>query len=178
MRSLAVLGLALGLAGCAPTPPAAWATGGARLTLDEAHWEGGGDVALHKDGRVTVDGDLAFSIDVAGRVYDDDGDPAAVLLPDGNVAGTDRSHYGRVGVTNASPPGSEVAWLSVTPDGAVTLYDLEDGDRRAAGRWTGCKGPVLRTCTFVTHLVVLARAAAAQRSSMSFGVGVGVGMYR
>jgi len=154
-----------------------WASGGARLTLANASWLDGGNVAMQADGRVTVDGDLSFSIDSAGRVYDDDGDPAAILLPDGNVAGTDNSHLGRVGITNASPPGEEVAWLSVMPDGVVTLYD-PDGDRRAAGRWVGCNGPVLRTCTFVTHLVVLARAAAAQRSGMSVGVGVGIGVYR
>lgn len=142
--------------------------------LGDARWEIGEDgVSMSKNGMVSATGTDAFSIDVAGRVYDEDRDPVAVLLPDGVVQGSDDAMLGRVGVTNASPPNGETAWLQVAPDGTVTFFD-EDGERRAGGRWTGCDGPVLRTCTFVTHLVALARAARAQRSSVMFGVGVGV----
>ena len=173
---LLVLALSLsGIVGCSSKPPAEWASGGARLALGSAIWKlGEDDVTMDRSGRVVMAGDTQFSIDVAGRVYDDDGDPAAVLLPDGNVVGNDNVHLGRVGVTNASPPGAEAAWLSLSPGGDVILFD-SDGARRSGGRWTGCTGAVLRTCTLVTHLVALSRAAA-QHNRMHGGVGVGVGM--
>jgi hypothetical protein len=144
------------------------------LALGNATWNVEDyDVTMDNKGRVKAGSGGSFSIDAAGRVYDDDGDPAAVLLPDGTLVGNDDAHLGRVGVTNASPPGQETAWLTLSPSGDVVLFDA-DGERRSAGRWTGCTGPVLRTCTLVTHLVALEHAARAQRSGMSFGVGFGV----
>jgi hypothetical protein len=61
--------------------------GGAPLFLAPAQWhrESGGDVELRADGHVLVDGDLVFVVDRVGRVANDDYDPYAVLLPDGNV---------------------------------------------------------------------------------------------
>lgn len=167
----------LGLCGCGSKPPAEWASGGARLALGQATWKlGEDDVTMDPTGRISAAGEVQFSIDVAGRVYDDDGDPAALLLPDGHVVGNDDVHLGRVGVTNASPPGAETAWLTLSPAGDVVLFDA-DGERHSGGRWVGCNGPVLRTCTLVTHLVVLARVEA-QRNRASVGVGIGVGLYR
>jgi hypothetical protein len=176
--SLLVLALSLfGIVACSSKPPAAWASGGARLALGNAIWKlGEDDVTMDRGGRVSMAGDTQFSIDVAGRVYDDDGDPAAVLLPDGNVVGNDNVHLGRVGVTNASPPGAETAWLTLSPGGDVILFD-SDGERHSGGRWTGCTGAVLRTCTLVTHLALLSRATAEQNRT-SVGLGVGVGIYR
>lgn len=166
-----------GIFGCGSKPPAAWASGGARLALGQAIWKlGEDDVTMDPSGRISVAGDTQFSIDAAGRVYDDDGDPAALLLPDGHVVGNDDVHLGRVGITNASPPGSETAWLTLSPAGEVVLFDA-DGERHAGGRWVGCTGGVLRTCTLVTHLVALSRVAA-ERNRASLGVGIGVGLYR
>ena len=174
LLAVVATGTLLALLGCSATPPPAWASGGARLALGDAHVRfDDNDVVLDRAGRVTVGGGWSFSLDVAGRVYDSDGDPAGVLLPDGHLVGNDETSLGRVGITNASPPGSETAWLSVSPGGDVVFFDA-DGDRHAGGHWTGCAGPVLRTCTLVTHLVALQRALVAQQSRMSFGVGVGI----
>jgi hypothetical protein len=80
---------------------------------------------------------------------------------------------GRIGLANASPPGRATAWLSILPDGTAVFFDSE-GERSSLGSWQGCDGPKLRTCTLVTHLVLLQRALAARQSSFSVGVGVGV----
>jgi hypothetical protein len=130
-------------------------------------------VEISAEGRVTRDGDVLFQIDSAGRVFDEDREPIAVLLPDGHLGGNDDTLLGRVGVTNASPPGRATAWLSILPDGNVVFFDSE-GERSAMGRWQGCQGPQLRTCTLVTHLIVLNRALAASRNHVSVGVGIGV----
>lgn len=175
-RAAALLGLVAALLGCAPRDPPRWAEGGAALALAAARWdrEGGDPVELRPDGKVLVDGDVAFVIDRVGRVASSDYDAYAVLLGDGQLAGTDNVALGRVGVSNASPPGAIEAWLSVTPDGRVTYYD-PDGERSSGGAWRGCVGPVLRTCTLVTHLIALANYRG-QRSGVSIGVGVGVGV--
>ena len=150
--------------------------GGAPLFLAPAQWhrESGGDVELRADGHVLVDGDLVFVVDRVGRVANDDYDPYAVLLPDGQLVGSDRVSLGRIGVTNASPPGALEAWLAVTPDGRVTYFD-SDGERTAGGSWRGCNGPVLRTCTLVTQLLAVADHRP-RRSGVGIGVGVGVGV--
>src|ERR1043165_5560304 len=93
---------ALALAACSSTPPPNWVAGGTALSLSDAEWKSDGDpVELRSSGSVFEGGSLLFSLDRAGRVYDDDGDPAAILLPDGNLVGNDDVHLGRVGVTNA-----------------------------------------------------------------------------
>jgi hypothetical protein len=172
------LGLALGLSvlACAPRNPPRWAEGGAPLAFAAARWdrEGGDPVELRPDGKVLVDGDLVFVLDRVGRVADDDYEPHAVLLDDGQLAGTDNTSLGRVGVTNASPPGAVEAWLAVTPDGRVTYFD-PDGERSSGGVWRGCTGPVLRTCTLVTQLVAVANYRG-RNSGVGVGIGVGVGV--
>ena len=136
MRSLTLVILAAFGAGCAPAQPPRWAEGGAPLALAAAHWEreGGADVELRADGRVLVDGDLVFVIDRVGRVTDDDYDPFAVLLPDGQLVGAGNVSLGRLGVTNASPPGALEAWLAVLPDGKVVYFN-PDGERISGGVW-------------------------------------------
>lgn len=177
MRALPQLAL-LGalLAGCSPTQPPRWVEGGARLTLGAAQWRRDGEdtVELRPDGHVLVDGNLAFVVDSAGRVANDDYEPYAVLLPDGQLVGPDEVSFGRVGVTNASPPGALSAWLAVTPDGLVTYFD-SDGERISGGAWQGCTGPVLRTCTLITQLVAISTYRA-RRVGIGVGVGVGVGV--
>ena len=129
---------------------------------------------LRADGHVLIDGDLAFVLDRVGRVANDDYDPYAVLQPDGQLVGTDQTSLGRVGVTNASPPGVLEAWLAVTPDGKVTYFD-SDGERSSGGVWHGCAGAAQRSCTLVTQLLAVANYRGA-RSGVSVGVGVGVGI--
>jgi len=163
------------LSACSHSPPLGWAEGGARLVLARAVWTQGDEdpIEIGTDGKVTSDGDVLFMIDGAGRVFDEEREAIAVLLPDGHLGGNDDTLLGRVGVTNASPPGRSTAWISILPDGNILFFDSE-GERSSMGRWQGCHGPQLRTCTLVTHLVALNRAIAASRSHVSVGVGIGV----
>jgi hypothetical protein len=164
------------LPACGPKEPPRWAQGGAQLAFAEARWdrESGDPVEIRRDGKVLIDGDLTFVLDRVGRVTDEDYEPYAVLLPDGQLAGQDNVSLGRVGVTNASPPGAVEAWLSVAPDGRVTYYD-SDGERSNGGVWRGCAGPMQRTCTLVAQLIALQNYRG-HRSGVGVGIGVGVGV--
>jgi hypothetical protein len=170
------LAIVLALGGCAPRNPARWAEGGSQLALGNARWErdSGDPVEIRANGHVLIDGDLAFVIDRVGRVTNDDYEPYAVLLQDGQLAGLDNTSLGRVGLTNASPPGAVEAWLAVMPDGQVTYFD-PDGERSTGGLWRGCAGPVQRTCTLVTQLIALQNYRGPQ-SGVGVGIGVGVGV--
>ncbi len=162
---------------CSPTPPPRWAEGGAPLLIAPAHWERPDDDAIdiQADGRVLEGGRLRFVVDRVGRITDNDYEAFAVLLPDGHVVGTDDRALGYVGVSNATPPFSDHAWLSLTSDGRVVLYD-SNGDHAEHGKWTGCAGPSRRTCTLVTQIVVMRNYRVMPNSGVSFGVGVGVGV--
>lgn len=168
--------LAISLVGCGAPPPPRWAEGGAPLALGSARWERSGDgtVELRPDGKVLLDGTLLFVVDRVGRVADDDYDAFAVLLPDGELIGGGGRSLGRLGVTNASPPGATQAWLAVTPDGKVTYFE-PDGERSAGGVWRGCDGAVLRTCTLITQLIAV-QSYHGRRSGVGIGIGVGVGV--
>jgi hypothetical protein len=177
VRHLLVAACALFFAlGCAPSKPPRWVEGGAPLAIAPARWEreGADPVELRENGHVLVDGELMFVIDRVGRVANSDYDPYAVLEPDGQLVGTDDLSLGRLGVTNASPPGGVEAWLSVMPDGRVVYFD-SDGERSDGGVWRGCGGPVLRTCTLVSQLIAVANYRG-RRSGVGIGVGVGVGV--
>jgi hypothetical protein len=167
---------AVTLGGCAPRNPPRWAEGGAQLAFAAARWdrEGGDPVELRPDGKVLIDGDLSFVIDRVGRVTNDDYEPYAVLLPDGQLAGLENTSLGRVGLNNASPPGAVEAWLSVGPDGRVTYYDA-DGERTSGGAWRGCAGAVQRTCTLIAQLLAVQNYRGPS-SGVGIGVGVGVGV--
>jgi hypothetical protein len=172
----AVLALSLfGVVACSSAPPPHWATGGAPLAIQPAAWRtaSGGTVELHPDGKVFVEGSESFSLDRAGRVFDSDNEPVAILLPDGNLVGTDDVYLGRIGLANASPPGRDTAWVAVLPDGSVLRFE-PDGERSSDGAWQGCAGAAHRACTLITHLVELDRAA---RSRGAVFVGFGVGFY-
>jgi len=175
-RAAAALLAALPLVGCGPSQPPRWVEGGSPLALGAARWEreSGGPVELRPDGKVLVDGDLAFVIDRAGRVANDEYDPFAVLLPDGQLVGAGDRALGQIGTYNAAPPGARDAWLSVAPDGRVTYFDA-DGERSAGGVWRGCAGPVQRTCTLVTQLIAV-QSYHGSRSGVGIGIGVGVGV--
>lgn len=149
------VGLTAGL-GCSSTPPPLWATGGAPLEFGQAVWTqiDGTQVYLDEQGRVLFDGDLVMMLDRVGRVVDESNDPVALLDDDGQLFGTNQTYLGRVGLHNASPPWGPQAWMRVTDEGSVVLFDT-DGGSVDGGRWTGCEGPVLRACTLLTHLLLL-----------------------
>ncbi|HET7544558.1 MAG TPA: hypothetical protein VFK05_32030 [Polyangiaceae bacterium] len=173
----ALLSSLLALASCAPSMPPRWAEGGAPLLIAPAHWQRGDDdpVEIQADGRVLEGGKLRFTIDRVGRVTNEDYDAVAVLLPDGHVVGTDDRALGYVGLSNASPPFSGQAWVSLLPDGRVVFFH-PDGDRGALGQWTGCNGPSRRTCTLVTQMFLVQNLRMAPTYGPTFGVGVGVGV--
>ncbi len=175
---LAGLGLLLSIA-CAPTPPPYWAEGGSSLRIPSAEWKRttGDPVLVSPVGSVTRGGELVFNLDAAGRIFDEDNEPIAIVGPDGHVIGTDDEPLGRVGMRNASPPWSQTAWLRVAEDGTLLLFD-GDGESAFGGSWTGCGHGAVRVCTLVSHLMLL-QAFKRQMSNLpynpvTFGVGVGV----
>ncbi|MFT3773827.1 MAG: hypothetical protein QM820_51310 [Minicystis sp.] len=162
------------LAGCAPKPPAHWAGGGAEVDIPFARWVRG-DVAveIHPDGKVKVNGEHEATLDRAGRLFDGDGQPIALLEPDGHVTGPDDAPLGFVGQNSASLPGMATAWIVIRPSGEVLRFD-DDGAPTPMGVWTGQCGATPRTtqvCTLITHLM-----AAKQRSGPRFGISIGVGV--
>jgi len=169
---LALLGL-----GCAPSKPARWEQGGAPLVLPQARWDRPDEdpVEIQANGHVLEDGDLIYVIDRVGRIVDEDYEAIALLLPDGHLAGTDDHSLGQVGITNASPPDRMSAWLAVRPDGSVIFYD-EEGEQFSRGKWYGCNGPALRTCTLVTQIITLRDYVRRSGDGVSVGVGIGIGL--
>jgi hypothetical protein len=174
MRAACAALLAAALTGCQAHPPAHWVQGGSRLDIPRARWSRGDWVIdIMPDGRVLGNGDHLFTIDIAGRVFDRENDPIALLEVDGRLVGKDDANLGTVGLRNASPPGVEFAWLTIDDAGTVIRFDPE-GAPYPDGTWTGC-GPALRTCTLATHVVALSQASG-PRSRVRFGLGMGVGM--
>ena len=129
---------------------------------------------LMPDGRVLGNGAHLFSIDAAGRVFDPENDPIALLEEDGRLMGKDERNLGRIGLRNASPPGVDFAWLTIDESGTVIRFD-PDGVPHSDGAWTGC-GAAVRTCTLATHVIALAQARGPRASRVHLGVGVGAGM--
>jgi hypothetical protein len=125
------------------------------------------------DGRVLSEGDHMFTIDRAGRVYEPDSDPIAVLQADGRLLGKNDTSLGKIGVRNASPPGQGIAWVSLGEQGEVVHFDT-DGDQHPDGAWSGC-GAAIRTCTLATHIISLAESRRT-RGSLGGGPGVGIGI--
>jgi hypothetical protein len=182
MRTLlcgvAAIVLSAGSAAChAPVPPAHWPQGGATLDLPRAQWvRFDTRVDLEPDGAVLVDGERQLTIDVAGRVFDLDNRPIALLEADGRVVGPDEEDLGTAGTVTASLPGQRVAWLGLLPDGQVQGYGSHE-IRQGLGRWLGCgESPrAQQTCVLVTHLFALKLRGqgASPRWTFSFGGRVG-----
>jgi len=172
--ALLLIAVAFASVACSATPPPRWQEGGAPLLIAPARWDraNGDHIEIKANGQVLDNGDPVLFIDRAGRVTDESYEPVAILLPDGYVAGTDNRLLGRVGVTNAAPPGSATAWFSILPNGQVMRFDA-DGDRENAGVWHGCSGPLMRTCTLVTHILLV--QSYANRPNPTVGVGIGIG---
>jgi hypothetical protein len=177
-----LLTAALPALGCSSAlPPSGWSVGGAQLSLPWARWDmGDAIIELRPDGTVLLDGEPSFVLDAAGRVYDPELAPLALLEPDGRLVGGDDRALGVVGSMHASLPGASEAWLSLMPDGTVVRYG-DEGDRIAGGRWEGCQGPpqAAQACVLVTHLVLLdAELRRRQRGGPGFGFGIGVMIIR
>lgn len=164
------------LLGCTPNPPPMWQSGGAQLLVQPARWERPDDdeIEILPNGTVVEDGEPILSVDRAGRVVDEDNEPVAILLPDGQVVGPDDRGMGRVGMSNASPPGRTYAWISVMPNGQVITYN-HDGDREDGGVWRGCAGAALRTCTLISHVMAVRHYVDRSRTRVGVGIGVGIG---
>lgn len=156
------------LVGCEPQEPPHWLDGGAELRFAEASWlRGDTNVELHADGKVEEDGELVYVLDRVGRVVDEDYRPFAMLERDGELVGTDDEFLGQIGLHNAAPPWSAVAWLRVDDNGVVSLYGSER-QLLSAGRWKGCKGAAQRSCTLVTHLFALEAVERGRRMQNGF----------
>src|SRR5262252_1086589 len=122
---------------CSSTPPAHWAQGGQIVDIPHARWvRGDAVVDIQRDGTILVDNEHQLTIDRAGRVFDVDHQPVALLEPDGRVIGPDEAPLGQIGSLHASKPGEQQAWLTVTPAGEVIRY-TSDGDRISMGAWVG-----------------------------------------
>jgi hypothetical protein len=168
---------ALVLAACQTRPPANWAQGGSPLDIPRARWTRENRVIdIMPDGKVLADGEHLFTLDRAGRVYEPDNDPIAVLQPDGQLVGTGDTSLGKIGLRNASLPGKAVAWLSLGDQGDVQRFDPE-GDPHPDGAWAGC-GASVRACTLTTHIITLveSRRPRGYGYGPSVGIGIGFGM--
>ena len=145
--------------------------------IARAYWDRGEHerIEIRDDGSIYEDDDLIYTVDKVGRVVNDDYEPYALLFPEGLVRGNGDQTLGRVGLQNASGPGMDYAWLSIAPDGRVTFYDL-DGEQHFGGKWYGCGGPMLRTCTLVTHIMLVRNFRDRRRSGPSFGPSIGIGV--
>jgi hypothetical protein len=160
---------------CQPAPPTYWDEGGAVLQIPDAVLLRHGEepIRLHSDGRVTRGDEVLYFIDRAGRVTDEDYESLALLTPSGHLAGNDDFYWGRVGLRNASPPWSALAWLRLSQSGALLLFDVA-GEPYHKGQWEGCNGASIRACTLVSHLLTLSAARRYDADRVQFGLGVGV----
>jgi hypothetical protein len=171
---------ALVLAACRSQPPPNWAPGGTPLDIPRARWTRGDKlIDIMPDGKVLADGEHLFTLDRAGRIYEPDNDPIAVLQADGRLLGKDEALLGKIGLRNSSPPGKDLAWLSIGERGEVRHYD-PDGESAVDGAWTGCDAAI-RACTLTTHIVTMVearwrRSRAPGPGMGGFGIGFGFGM--
>ena len=125
------------------------------------------------DGKVLREGEHLFTLDRAGRIYEPDNEPVAVLQPDGRVLGKSDQLLGKIGLRNAAQPGQPTAWLAIDEKSEVLHFD-GSGRAEIDGGWVGC-GMAVRTCTLVTHLVSFGELPR-QRAYVYPHVGVGVGV--
>jgi hypothetical protein len=172
---------------CADPPPAGWAKGGAPLVIKQMSWKTGAgeEVVVTEDGKVTSDGDHIFTIDRAGRVYDDDKEPVALLLPDGTVEGSEQTSRSDRRHERGAPGGGTAGSPSYRTGRSSTSIRTESGLRTAPGgdatarsigpaRWcrtcTRCIGSLRRRKAAPTSASVLASACGADRRATSVSV--------
>jgi len=133
-------------------------------------------VELGSDGQVLVGGEHELSIDRAGRVFEPDGTPVALLGADGRVVGPDDADLGQVGAVTAALPGRSTAWIALAPSGEVVTFGPE-GERGAYGVWLGCnRSPYsAQACVLVTHLLARRDVESHEPPPVMFGFGMAVG---
>lgn len=188
MKRALVLSFGLFALACSATPPAHWAQGGAPLDIPHARWiRGDAVIDILPDGRILVDNEHQYTIDRAGRVYDIDKAPVALLEVDGRVVGPDNTSLGQIGSLFASLPDEQQAWLGVTPAGEVVRFNSE-GERSSMGAWVGeCPRSASshEVCVLVSHLLGMKIKDRGRRPyggggvpmmTPGFGPGVGVGI--
>lgn len=176
-RQLAlVVALGAGVVACGTTPPAGWAEGGRPTALAPLRWVNGAYVIdIDAEGNVYENGELRFSLDPHGRVYDPDVEPVALLDGEGYVHGPDRRPMGWVGRYEAILPGGEHSWLVLHRGGYLIRYD-DDGAGTPMGVWLGCTDPArMQTCMLVSHVVGMDLRTRARRNNPRLGVGFGLG---
>jgi len=129
-----------------------------RLKLGQADWDppSGARVVIRPNGDIYEGNQLVLIIDTTGRIFNARRQPWAQLSEDGYVFGPDELSYGHVGPQHASTFDGDHLWLTIERNGQVTFLDAE-GKRTPGGRWHGCEGPMLPTCTAVTHALALRR---------------------
>jgi len=163
MKRALLLGYSsLFLLACAGKPPANWAKGGAPLDLFPSRWvRGDVTVEITPDGKVMAISSYAnttehlMSVDRAGRVFDIDAKPVALLEPDGRVLGPGDSSLGFVGAWSASLPNESMAWLAIMSTGEVVNFS-DQGARTPMGVWVGGCAYTPRAhqlCMLVTHVL-------------------------
>jgi len=171
------LSLALAVTACSTSPPMGWKQGGQPIAIPRARWVNGETlVDVGPQGRVLIGGRHALTVDQAGRVYDVDNNPVALLQSDGYVIGTDDDPMGWVGGNEAILPGEDYSWLAMDQAGLLLRTD-DDGDQRPFGQWMGCRQVTQQTCMLISHIVgqrILARRRA-RHSGPSVGIGIGFG---
>lgn len=140
-----------------------------RVKLAPAAWDPplGERVQIRPNGNIYEGDKLVLIIDTKGRIFDARRQPLAQLSEDGYVLGPDELTFGHVGPQHASFHGGHL-WLSIARDGQVTFLDT-DGKRTPGGIWHGCDGPMLPTCTAVTHALALRPYLRAPSSSGQSG---------
>ena len=169
-----------GLVGCARTPPANWARGGALLEIPRARWVVATSVVeVFPDGRVLLNQTQEMSVDRGGRVWDTNNDPVALLEPTGQVMGPGDKLLGNVGLLHASRGDEPNAWLSVLPTGEVVQYG-DDGSRSSLGVWVGCSQTYRshQTCTYLSHILAPRILTALQNNQGMWNRGMGLGPNR
>jgi len=171
-----MLSLALGLFGCASTPPAGWAEGGRATALVPLRWVNGAYVIdVDAEGNIYENGELRFSVDPHGRVYDAENAPVALLDEQGYVHGPDARPMGWVGGYETILPGGEHNWLVLHQGGYLIRYDEEEAGT-PMGVWLGCTDPArMQTCMLVSHVVAMELRARARGASPRVGIGLGLG---
>jgi len=168
--------IALSLSACAAALPPNWTAGGARISVASARWlRGDSNYEIRTDGKVLADGEPILGIDAAGRVFEPDGESVAVLQADGHLVGRDNAGMGFVGPVSATFPGSDHAWFTIGSNGQVVRFDGES-PATPDGAWMGCEGATQRTCTLVTHVILLRELQRRPRVGIGIGLGMGFGV--
>lgn len=124
------------------------------MAVRSAYWQHGAEtIEIRPDGEIRNDDGVLFRIDRAGRVSSAEGDPVAVLLPDGRLLSEKDVVLGRISADSSYAPDQQTPSVRILPDGQVVVLSASS-EWAPAGQWTYCEGAMAWTCTLVTHIVV------------------------